>query len=127
MRKIKVAFFADMLIENFDGAARTIFQIINRIDTEKYEYFFMCGQPPEGYFPFRYYAVPSVDIPKNEDYKIAIPALAYFEMNENMKNFDADVIHISSPSFLGRYAVDYGKRQQDTSHYHLPYPFYLLH
>ncbi len=107
MPKIKVAFFSDMLVENFDGAVRTIFQIINRIDKEKYEYFFMCGNPPKGDFPFNYYVVPSFDIPKNEDYKIAIPALSFFEMNEAMANFNADVIHISSPSFLGRYAVDY--------------------
>lgn len=107
MPKIKVAFFADMLVENFDGAARTIFQIIHRIDTSKYEYFFMCGNPPKGDFPFKYYVVPSFEIPKNEDYKIAIPALSFFEMNNAMLIFKPDVIHISSPSFLGRYAVDY--------------------
>jgi glycosyltransferase involved in cell wall biosynthesis len=107
MPRIKVAFFADMLVENFDGAARTIFQIIHRIDTSKYEYFFMCGNPPKGNFPFKYYVVPSFEIPKNEDYKIAIPALSFFEMNNAMLIFKPDVIHISSPSFLGRYAIDY--------------------
>ncbi len=107
MSKTRVAFFADMLVENFDGAARTIFQIIHRIDTAKYEYFFMCGNPPKGDFPFKYYVIPSIEIPKNEDYKIAIPALAFFEMNNAMLIFKPDVIHISSPSFLGRYAIDY--------------------
>jgi glycosyltransferase involved in cell wall biosynthesis len=53
--------------------------------------------------------VPSFDIPKNEDYKIAIPALSFFEMNNAMLIFKPDVIHISSPSFLGRYAVDYAE------------------
>jgi glycosyltransferase involved in cell wall biosynthesis len=107
MPKIRVAFFADMLVENFDGAARTIFQIIHRIDREKYEYFFMCGKPPKGDFPFKYLVIPSIEIPKNEDYKMAIPALSFFEMNNAMLIFKPDVIHISSPSFLGRYAIDY--------------------
>jgi glycosyltransferase involved in cell wall biosynthesis len=109
MQKVKVAFFSDMLVENFDGAVRTIFQLINRIDKERYEFFFMCGNPPKGDFPFKYYVVPSFEIPKNEDYKIAIPALSFFEMNNAMLIFKPDVIHISSPSFLGRYAVDYAQ------------------
>ena len=109
MRKIKVAFFADMLTENFDGAARTIYQIINRIDKSRFEYFFITGSAPSAQFPFKYYLVPSIDIPKNEDYKLAIPALAFFEMNNAMLIFKPDVIHISSPSFLGRYALDYAR------------------
>ena len=98
-----------MLVENFDGAARTIYQIIKRIDTEKYEYFFITGSAPASNFPYKYYLVPSVDIPKNEDYKLAIPALSFFEMNNAMLIFKPDVIHISSPSFLGRYALDYAR------------------
>ncbi|MBK8699530.1 MAG: glycosyltransferase family 1 protein [Saprospiraceae bacterium] len=107
MKKIKVAFFADMLNEDFDGASRTIYQIIRRIDPKKYTFFFMCGSPPAANFPFKYYQIPSVEIPKNEDYRIAIPALDFFDMNNAMLIFNPDVIHISSPSFLGRYAVDY--------------------
>ncbi|MFM2395143.1 MAG: hypothetical protein RLZZ546_3126, partial [Bacteroidota bacterium] len=110
--KVKVAFFADMLVENFDGASRTIFQIIKRINKEKFEFFFICGEPPKSNFEFKYYVVPSIDIPKNEDYKIAIPALSFFELNNAMTIFKPDVIHISSPSFLGRYAVDYGHWHQ---------------
>lgn len=112
MRKIRVAFFADMLIENFDGAARTIYQIIQRIDRSRYEFFFITGSAPGPDFPYKYYLVPSIEIPKNEDYKMAIPALAFFEMNNAMLIFKPDVIHISSPSFLGRYALDYGRNHQ---------------
>ena len=109
MRKIKVAFFADMLVENFDGAARTIYQIIQRIDRSRFEFFFITGSAPGPDFQYKYYLVPSIEIPKNEDYKMAIPALAFFEMNNAMLIFKPDVIHISSPSFLGRYALDYGR------------------
>lgn len=112
MRKTRVAFFADMLVENFDGAARTIYQIIQRIDRTRFEYFFITGSAPGPDFPYKYYLVPSIDIPKNEDYKMAIPALAFFEMNNAMLIFKPDVIHISSPSFLGRYALDYGRNNE---------------
>ena len=40
-----------MLVENFDGAARTIYQIIKRIDTEKYEYFSLSASAPASNFP----------------------------------------------------------------------------
>lgn len=65
-----------MLIENFDGAARTIYQIIQRIDRSCFE-FFITGSAPGPDFPYKYYLVPSIEIPKNEDYKMAIPALAF--------------------------------------------------
>ncbi len=38
MRKVKVAFFADMLIEDLDGASRTMFQLINRIHGNQFEF-----------------------------------------------------------------------------------------
>ena len=97
-----------MLVENFDGAARTIYQIIKRIDTEKYEYFFITSSAPASNFPYKYYLVPSVDIPKMRIINWPYP-LCLFEMNNAMLIFKPDVIHISSPSFLGRYALDYAR------------------
>lgn len=108
MEKIRVAFFADMLTENFDGAVRTIYQIINRIDEDKYHFLFFCGVKPGIDFKYEYFEVLTVEIPKNEDYKLAIPALSIFELNSRMNEFNPNVIHISSPSFLGKFALDYG-------------------
>ena len=108
MEKIRVAFFADILTENFDGAVRTIYQIINRINIDQFEFLFFCGSPPNSNFKFPYFEVPSIEIPKNEDYKVAIPALAIFDLNSRMNEFNPHVIHISSPSFLGKFALDYG-------------------
>ena len=39
---IKVALFAEILIKDFDGAARTFFQLIDRIDREDYSYMAMA-------------------------------------------------------------------------------------
>lgn len=110
--KIRVAFFAEMLIDDFDGAARTMFHIINRIPTSEFEYCFFCGVPPEGDFKHKVVKVPTIKVPKNEDYSMAVPRLAKRELTKKVKDFDPHVIHIATPSMLGSFAVKYGKKHQ---------------
>lgn len=71
MKKTRVAFFAEVLIKDFDGATRTMFQIIERIDTSKFEFLFFCGVPPVQDFEHEVYHVPAVTIPFNKTYKVA--------------------------------------------------------
>lgn len=71
MKKIRVAFFAEVLIKEFDGATRTMFQIIDRIDQAKFEFLFFCGVQPSVSFEHEVYHVPSVTIPFNKTYKMA--------------------------------------------------------
>ncbi|HMQ06081.1 MAG TPA: glycosyltransferase [Saprospiraceae bacterium] len=112
MRKIKVAFFSDILIEDFDGANRTMFQIIGRIPQEQFEFFFICGERPKKEFPFKIFEVPNLKVPFNEDYKMAMPALVYFSMRKAVNKFKPDVVHIASPSLLGNFAIEYAKRKK---------------
>ena len=107
-RKIKVAFFAEMLVKDFDGAARTMFQLIDRIPSDRFEFMFFCGTGPEPDFPYPYKVIPSIKIPKNEDYRLALHILALLPLHIDLREFMPDVIHISTPSFLGRFALDYG-------------------
>ncbi len=109
MVKIKVAFFSDILVEDFDGANRTMFQIIDRIPVDRYEYFFICGERPGAEFQFEVFNVPNLTIPLNNDYKIAIPGLVYFTLKNAVEEFNPDVIHIASPSLLGNFAIHFGK------------------
>lgn len=108
--RIRVAFFAEMLIDDFDGAARTMFQIIRRIPTDRYEFCFFCGVPPEGDFSHQVVKVPTLKIPKNEDYQMAVPLLAKSRLTKALRHFDPDVIHIATPSPLGNFAVKYAKK-----------------
>jgi len=64
-RKIKVAFFADILVKDFDGASRTMFQIIERIPNDRFEFMFFCGMEPTHEFPYQVFKVPAVRIPGN--------------------------------------------------------------
>ncbi|MEI2273857.1 hypothetical protein OHD16_17045 [Sphingobacterium sp. ML3W] len=48
----KVAFFTEILVEDFDGASRTMFQLINRIDQQNFKYFFIYGGGPTQFRDF---------------------------------------------------------------------------
>ena len=125
--KIKIAFFAEILIEDFDGASRTIFNIIRRIPKERFEVMFFCGIPPKEPFDFPYVVVPTMGIPFNKDYSLAIPQVVYFQLQQKLKSFDPDIVHISTPSFLGNYALNFAKAQNIsvTSIYHTHFISYI--
>lgn len=114
MKKIRLAFFADMLLENHDGCARTIHQIIKRIPRDRVEVLFICGVKPREEKTFDYLEVPAMTIPFNTKYKFALPLLAEKQMTAALEDFQPDIIHVSSPSPLGVFAADYA-----TNH-HLP-------
>ena len=105
MKKIKVAFFAEILIEDFDGAARTMFQIIKRINPDNFEFLFFCGTGPEKLYGFNCIRVPTIAVPLNNTYKMALPVLAGKRIRSTLEQFAPDVIHIASPSILGNFAL----------------------
>lgn len=106
-RKIKIAFFADILVKDFDGASRTMFHIIERIPKDEFEFVFFCGMPPKENIGYEVFVVPSIPIPFNSTYKLAIPMFSWFSMRKRLKEFRPDVIHIASPSPLGDFAFQY--------------------
>ncbi|SEO56617.1 Glycosyltransferase involved in cell wall bisynthesis [Mucilaginibacter gossypiicola] len=111
MKKIKVAFFAEILIEDFDGAVRTMYQLINRIDRNVFEFLFVYGAGPDSIAGFESLKVPALTLPINTGYTMAIPALVMSELKEEIDNFSPDVIHIATPSLLGNFALKYATQQ----------------
>ncbi len=107
----KVAFFSEILIEDFDGASRTMYQIINRIDPNSFSYLFVYGRGPSEIEGGQSYQVPTFRIPMNDDYSFAVPQLAKWRLEETLDAFQPDVIHIATPSLLGFYALGYAKRK----------------
>lgn len=106
-KKIKVAFFADILERDVDGAVRTMYQLIDRIPKREFEYEFYCGRLPKGEFPFRTIKVPSVNVPFNKNYQAALPQMRGITIVKSLYDFQPDVIHISTPSSLGFFALQY--------------------
>ncbi len=127
MKKVKVAFFAEILIEDFDGASRTMFQIIKRIDPEQFEFLFICGNGPDTILGFDCIQIPTLTLPFNKNYSMALPALAEAAIKQKLTDFDPDIIHIATPSLLGWFALRYARHNQlpVLSIYHTHFVSYL--
>lgn len=110
-QKIKVAFFADILIEDFDGASRTMFQLIRRIPSARFEFLFVCGLGPEKINGFDCVQVPAMTVPVNTTYKMALPWFLARTIRKKLDDFQPDVIHIATPSPLGEFALKYAGRR----------------
>lgn len=108
MKKIRVAFFAEILIQDFDGASRTMFQILNRIPKEEFEFMFFCGVPPDKDLGFEVVKLPTFRIPFNSTYKAVFPHFSKKRMRKKLEEFQPDIIHFASPSPLGKFAKEYG-------------------
>ncbi|WP_221391443.1 glycosyltransferase family 1 protein [Dyadobacter sp. NIV53] len=112
MKKVKVAFFAEILIEDFDGASRTMFQIIRRIPNHQFEFLFVCGNGPSQLFGFDCLLVPSITLPVNNSYTMALPFLAESQLEQKLTAFAPDIIHIATPSPLGIFALNFARQNQ---------------
>lgn len=105
--RVRVAFFAEILVPELDGAIRTMYHLIDRIDPGRFEFLFIYGTGPDGIAGFRSIQVPSVPLLINKGYSIALPVLAQNRLNEGLLNFLPDIIHISTPSLLGNFGLNY--------------------
>jgi len=105
MEKLKVAFFAEMLIEDADGASRTMFQLLQRIPKQQFDFLFICGVGPQYIFGFECFCLPA--FPLNANYKMAFPQLASDRLKKKLTQFKPDIVHIATPSLLGRFALNY--------------------
>jgi glycosyltransferase involved in cell wall biosynthesis len=110
MNKVKVIFFADMLIADFDGAVKTMYQLINKIPTDRFDFLFVCGIGPDCVAGFRCMRVFSLSVPGNKNYRFATAMFQRAELDKEIDRFSPDIIHISTPSLLGNYALKTAKR-----------------
>ncbi|WP_421896969.1 glycosyltransferase family 4 protein [Marinoscillum sp.] len=124
MSKIRIAFFLDVMKEDFDGVSITMHQVINRIPKDSFEPIFITPQPPVGDFAYPVYQCPYLNIPfSNKDYRLALPGRMK-ELTGILDDFRPDILHFSSPSGLGGFAVKYARRNQIpvTTIYHTHFP-----
>lgn len=123
MAKIKVAFFADMLERGIDGAVRTMYQLIDRIPDDKFDFLFFTGTS----IKLNSVKIPSYVIPFNKTYKMAFPNIKSLTLTRSLRDFNPDVIHIATPSSLGYFALNYAQNNDIPvlSIYHTHYISYL--
>ncbi|RWY55951.1 glycosyltransferase family 1 protein [Mucilaginibacter gilvus] len=106
-RKVRVAFFAEILTEGLDGAIRTMYQLIDRIDRERFEFLFVYGDGPSNIRGFESIKVPTLNLPINAGYSMALPVFAQSRLKETLQHFAPDVVHIATPSLLGSFGLNY--------------------
>jgi len=107
--KIRVAFFAESLIENIDGAIRTMYQLIKRIPQDLFEFLFITGEEPKSTFPHDLIHIPSIKLPFNPRYRMSLSFVYGSRIKQQLKKFAPDVIHIATPSPLGHFASKFAK------------------
>ena len=101
---IRVAFFAEILFEEYDGAARTMFQIINRIDPNHFSFLFIYGKGPDQIEHHQSIRIPTLNTGLNKDYSVSLPTLSKGYIKQQLDNFQPHVVHIATPSCLGFFA-----------------------
>ncbi|HBK41423.1 MULTISPECIES: glycosyltransferase family 4 protein [unclassified Proteiniphilum] len=124
---VKVAFFADILIKDFDGAIKTIYQLIERIPKVGFAYTFFTGTAPEHRFKHKVIKTPAIRIPFNISYKMAFPRLSRAKLLLSLSKLNPDVVHITTPSAIGFFGLDYAKRNNKPvlSIYHTHFVSYV--
>jgi len=127
MSRIKLAFFSDLLIRDYDGCLRTVFHIIDRIPSDRFEVKFFCGTAEKSDSAYTVITTPSLKLPMNSDYDMALPFLAKKRLESELDQFSPDIIHITTPSPLGRFAQKYAKKNDIaiSTIYHTHYVSYM--
>lgn len=108
---MRVAFFAEILIKDFDGASRTMFQLIERIPSADFEFLFVCGMHQKDLEDsFSVLKVPTLQVPGNATYRFSVPVLKKKTLEKQLKTFNPDVVHIATPSFLGNFGLKFAQK-----------------
>ncbi|MFY0598807.1 MAG: glycosyltransferase family 1 protein [Cyclobacteriaceae bacterium] len=127
-KKIRIAFFADVLEENVDGVTHTLYQIVRHAPKDKFDIVFVTPHPPkkETLFPFKIIISPGLLNPFQKDYRIALPFLRK-SIERKLDKFQPHIIHFTTPSFLGLYALKYGRKNNlpVLTTYHSHFPAYI--
>lgn len=125
MRKVKIVFFVDTLLEHFDGVSNTMHQIIKQIPKDQIDAIFVTPMPPVNEIGFPVYECPYFEMSINKGYRLARPGKMH-DLVRILDDFKPDLVHWSSPSLLGNYAVKYAKRHHlpCTTIYHTHFPTY---
>ncbi len=103
---MKVAYFTESLPPLVDGVSHTLSYLQRSLEAEKIDYmFFSPFLPTDESWDGKVVHVLSVPFPLYTKYRIALPA--FHDLRHSLKQFAPDIIHISSPFFLGFFAYRY--------------------
>ena len=125
---MRIAYFNANLKVGQDGVTRVIYKMIDGALARNHEAIAITSILPEpSQRPIQMYKIPSVILPLQKAYRIAIPG--YQSFTKILEQFRPDILHINSPCTLGfgavKYAKHFGVPVVATYHTHFPtYPRY---
>ncbi len=128
---MRIAYFNANLRVGQDGVTRCVYKMIDGALGRGHEAIAITSTLPEEAPPIPMYRVPSVVLPLQKNYRIALPGYSGFA--RVLEEYRPDVLHINSPCTLGFAAVKYAHHFNipvvATYHTHFPtYPrYYRLH
>ncbi|UXP30919.1 glycosyltransferase family 1 protein [Reichenbachiella agarivorans] len=124
----KVVLFADVLEEDFDGVSVTLNKIIANFPKDRFDLLIVTPHPPKDVssIDFKILICPYVGLPFQEGYRLGLPNRMK-GLRAELDQFKPDVLHFTSPSLLGRYAIKYARRNSlpVMTIYHTHYPTYF--
>ena len=124
---MKVAYFNANLKVGQDGVTRCVYKMIDGAIERGHKAIAITSTLPTGSTSVPIYGVPSVALPLQKSYRIALPG--YHVFAKYIHEFQPDILHINSPCTLGysamKYAKHFGLPVVATYHTHFPtYPRY---
>ena len=123
---MKVAYFNGTMKKEHDGVTRVLYKLIDEIKDKNsiVPLFISAIVPPKNERPVEMLGVPSFALPFYKDYRIAYPGRCF--INEKLREFKPDIIHLNSPCPLGCAAVKYGRLNNIpvVATYHTHFPSY---
>lgn len=123
----KIAIFADVLEENFDGVSITLHKILAAIPSDQFKVLVITAHPPEALdqFPHQIHLCPYLSLPFQKGYRLGLPDKK--KLNAVLADFEPDLIHFTSPSLFGWFAIRYAQKHDlpVMNIYHTHFPVYL--
>ncbi|MGA9405659.1 MAG: glycosyltransferase family 1 protein [Bacteroidota bacterium] len=124
---MKIAYFNASLKIGQDGVTRCVYKMVEGVVERGHQAIAIASTLPIGETQIPVYGVPSVVLPLQKNYRIAIPG--YQSFAKYLQEFQPDILHINSPCTLGfaavKYARNFGLPVVATYHTHFPtYPRY---
>lgn len=123
----KIALFADVLEENFDGVSITLHKILEAIPSDLFEVLVITAHPPKDLTSIKHkiHLCPYLKVPAQKGYRLGLPYNK--KLREALDQFSPDLIHFTSPSLFGRFAIKYAQKHglPVMNIYHTHYPVYL--
>ncbi len=125
-QKKKIALFADVLEENFDGVSVTLHKILKNAPQDRFEFLVITSHPPKNpeSIPHKIVVCKYMKLPFQKGYRLGLPGK---EAEVALDEFNPDLIHFTSPSPFGKFAIKYGRKNDIPviNIYHTHFPAYI--